>query len=260
PATMTSQGAAARSVSARARSGQLFTTAAAPTTLWRMRAASSPVRSTTSTLGSGALTESSRRQSQSVALVTQGGDVRAAELDVESLAERQDEGVVEAREQRVQGRERQVGDEARRRVEGDVEDRDGGGAAQEAAQAERARTDGLGVARAELVRIAERRAVVARRGLRSGGDVDLGGTEERRPHQRQVEGEVGGGVEVDGLGRRSHGDARGGAVDGGQRPGSAGCGDIDREGSVEFHHHSLAAPAAGWAAEWAQRAGRDARA
>src|SRR5947209_1523930 len=102
PATMTSQGAAARSVSARARSG--------------------------------ALTESSRRQSQSVALVTQGGDVRAAELDVESLAERQDEGVVEAREQRVQGRERQVGDEARRRVEGDVEDRDGGGAAQEAAQ------------------------------------------------------------------------------------------------------------------------------
>src|SRR5581483_2164854 len=175
PATRTSQCPAARWCPALAVSGQGFTTARGATALWRMRAASSGVRSTTSTLGSEALTASSRRQPQSVARVPEGGDVRATQLHTQRL-EGQRQGGVEAGEDAVDGRDHQVGEG--REVDAQAEQRDVGAAdAQEPAQPEGARADGLGVAGPELARIVERRGRVGRRGLGPGGDVQLGQAE-----------------------------------------------------------------------------------
>src|SRR5581483_2990717 len=103
PATTTSHGPLASRASARVTSGQALTTATGSVAWWRMRAASSPLRSTTRIRAAGPPSPAgtSADQPQGVAVDREVGDVPAAEAQSEGGQDRVEEAVVDGRQDRV---------------------------------------------------------------------------------------------------------------------------------------------------------------
>src|ERR1700704_4106720 len=108
PATMTSQGPAARWASARAGSRQALTTPPGATTWWRIREASSPFRSRTRIRAAGPLSVgcNSVDQLDRAAVDHPVGHVAPPEADPEPGQHRVEEAVVDGREDGVEDRQR----------------------------------------------------------------------------------------------------------------------------------------------------------
>src|SRR5206468_5557860 len=102
PATTTSQGPAPSRASARPMSGQALTTAPAAAACWRIRPASSPLRSTTRIRAGGPPSgRTSADQPKGVAVDREVGDVAAAEAEAEGGQHRVEQSVVDGRQDRV---------------------------------------------------------------------------------------------------------------------------------------------------------------